>query len=188
MDFDLDGLPVIAIDHHPEGFDTIDSEPDNDQTRKIFAGEAARVVAATPKLRWVAPSRDEDPHGPLELAAEPQIVVAGQDTPEPEMLITVQGGRERGLVIHKLLEEVLTGETADDLVALGTRGGSGPGAWRRARHRRGRWPLTGRDGRHGRAHAGNAGYRCVASASDRRASGIWHQRRRCRRTRNLRCS
>lgn len=128
MDFDLDGLPVIAIDHHPEGVDTIDSEPDNDQTREIFAGEAARVVAATPKLRWVAPSRDEDPHGPLELAAEPQIVVAGQDTPEPEMLIAVQGGRERGLVIHKLLEEVLTGETADDLAALTARAGDLVGA------------------------------------------------------------
>jgi exodeoxyribonuclease-5 len=123
MDFDLDGLPVIAIDHHPEGFDTIDSEPDNDQTREIFAGEAARVVAATPKLRWVAPSRDENPHGPLELVTEPQIVVAAQDAAEPEMLITLQGGRERGLVIHKLLEEVLTGETADDLGGLTARAG-----------------------------------------------------------------
>jgi exodeoxyribonuclease-5 len=30
----------------------------------------------------------------------------------------VQGGRERGLIIQKLLEEVVTGETADHLAAL----------------------------------------------------------------------
>jgi hypothetical protein len=31
---------------------------------------------------------------------------------------TVRGGRERGLVVHKLLEEMLTGETAEDAEAL----------------------------------------------------------------------
>ncbi|KQN04863.1 ATP-dependent endonuclease [Sphingobium sp. Leaf26] len=121
MDFDLDGLPAIAIDHHPEGFDTADGDPANDQTREIFAGEAARVVAATTRLRWLAPSRDENPQGPLVVAAEPQIVVTAEDASESEVMIAVQGGRERGLVIHKLFEEVLTGETADDLTALTAR-------------------------------------------------------------------
>jgi exodeoxyribonuclease-5 len=121
MDFDLDGLPVIAIDHHPPGFDTIDGDPENSQTRETFAAEAARVVAATTRLRWVAPSRDEDPEGALEVVIEPQIVVATEDAPEPDLTIAVQGGRERGVIIHKLFEEVLTGETADDLAALTTR-------------------------------------------------------------------
>jgi hypothetical protein len=30
----------------------------------------------------------------------------------------IQGGRERGLILHKLLEEVLTRETADDAASL----------------------------------------------------------------------
>ena len=30
---------------------------------------------------------------------------------EPETAVVVQGGRERGLVLHELTEEVLTGET-----------------------------------------------------------------------------
>jgi ATP-dependent exoDNAse (exonuclease V) beta subunit len=34
---------------------------------------------------------------------------------------TIQGSRERGLVLHKLLEEVLTGETAEDRAALESR-------------------------------------------------------------------
>jgi len=118
MDFDLDGLPVIAIDHHPPGFETIDGDPENSQTRETFAAEAARVVAATTRLRWVAPSRDEDPQGSIEVEAEPQIVVTAEDVPAPDVTIAVQGGRERGLIIHKLFEEVLTGETQDDLPAL----------------------------------------------------------------------
>jgi hypothetical protein len=32
--------------------------------------------------------------------------------------VTIQGGHERGLILHKLLEEVLTGETADTVDAL----------------------------------------------------------------------
>ncbi len=33
----------------------------------------------------------------------------------------IQGGRERGLVLHKLMEEVLTGEIADDVATLQAR-------------------------------------------------------------------
>jgi ATP-dependent exoDNAse (exonuclease V) beta subunit len=121
MDFDLDGLPLIAIDHHPPGFETVDSDPENSQTRETFAAEAAAVTAATARLRWIAPSRDEDSQGPLEVVSEPQIVMASDDAPALDVAISVQGGRERGLVIHKLFEEVLTGETADDLSTLTAR-------------------------------------------------------------------
>ena len=36
------------------------------------------------------------------------------ETQREDERITVKGGRERGLVVHKLLEEVLTGETGED--------------------------------------------------------------------------
>ena len=42
-------------------------------------------------------------------------------TPRDDERIAVQGGRERGLVVHKLLEEVLTGETVEDSDALESR-------------------------------------------------------------------
>jgi hypothetical protein len=35
----------------------------------------------------------------------------------------VQGGRERGLILHKLMEEVLTGETPEAEAALTERAG-----------------------------------------------------------------
>jgi ATP-dependent exoDNAse (exonuclease V) beta subunit len=118
MEFDLDSLPLIEIEQHSPGFETIDGDPENGQTRDIFAGEAAAVVAASHKLRWAAPSRDEDPAGPLDIAAMPQIVLGDDDEPSTDEAIVVQGGRERGLIIHKLFEEVLTGETAGDLQAI----------------------------------------------------------------------
>jgi ATP-dependent exoDNAse (exonuclease V) beta subunit len=118
MDFDLDGLPLIELDQHPAGFEIIDGDPQNDQTRDVFADEAAAVVAATTKLRWTAPSRDEDPAGPLDIAMVPTIILGTEDPTVMNEFSAVQGGRERGLVIHKLLEEVLTGETADDIDAL----------------------------------------------------------------------
>ena len=118
MDFDLDGLPLIEIEQHPPGFETIDSDPENGQTREVFASEAAAVVAATTKLRWVAPSRDEDPAGPLDVGSVPQIMLGEEDEPPADEVIVVQGGRERGLVIHKLFEEVLTGETAGESSVL----------------------------------------------------------------------
>ena len=118
MDFDLDGLPLIEIEQHPPGFETIDNDPENGQTREVFASEAAAVVAATTRLRWVAPSRDEDPTGPLDVASVPQIIIGEDDEPSADEVIAVQGGRDRGLVIHKLFEEVLTGETAGASSAL----------------------------------------------------------------------
>jgi exodeoxyribonuclease-5 len=123
MDFDLDSLPLVEIEQHPPGFETIDGDPENAQTREIFAGEAAAIVKAATRLRWVAPSRDEDTSGPLDIASLPQIVVADDGEAPANEAISVQGGRERGLVIHKLLEEVLTGETADDIGALAERAG-----------------------------------------------------------------
>jgi exodeoxyribonuclease-5 len=43
------------------------------------------------------------------------------DTQRDDERITIKGGRERGLVIHKLLEEVLTGETKESADTLETR-------------------------------------------------------------------
>lgn len=123
MDFDLDGLPLVELEQHPPGLESIDGDPENGQTREVFASEAAAVAAAGTKLRWVAPSRDEDPSGLLDLAPAMEIVLAGEDLMSSGGAEAIQGGRERGLVMHKLFEEVLTGETPDDEAALAGRAG-----------------------------------------------------------------
>jgi exodeoxyribonuclease-5 len=118
MDFDLDGLPEIEIDQHPPGFEMIDGDPENAQTREVFANEAASVTSATTKLRWIAPSRDEDPTGPLDVTPVPRIDLGADGERAADAAVAVQGGRERGLIIHKLFEEALTGEITDDVAAL----------------------------------------------------------------------
>lgn len=124
IDFDLDELPLVEIGLHPEGFETADGDPVNEQSRAVFANEAAAVLAAGARLRWSAPSRDENPAGPFDAARVPRIVIGAEDdAPSDDLAIAVQGGRERGLVIHKLLEEILTGETFDDLDSLVARAG-----------------------------------------------------------------
>ncbi|RVC64224.1 hypothetical protein EN766_35745 [Mesorhizobium sp. M2A.F.Ca.ET.046.02.1.1] len=88
----------------------------NCQTREVFAREAADIADHHRRLVWRAPSRDESATGPVVHAETPSISIsAADDEPFDESAaMSVQGGRERGLIIHKLLEEVLTGETADE--------------------------------------------------------------------------
>lgn len=123
VDLSLAELPALDLSHLPSEIDLAADGEANDQTRDDFAAEAASIVARQRRLIWLAPSRDESADGPvltpeaLEIWAESEV---GQQDDEAERP-SVQGGRERGLILHKLLEEVLTGETPDDAGALSER-------------------------------------------------------------------
>lgn len=119
IDFGLDELEVLDLDAYPDQAPAGIHEDGNQQTRERFVEEATAIVDATAKIAWSAPSRDEgrgvDDHSQV----EPELVfgeVAGAAPPGP-----VQGGRERGLIIHKLFEEVLTGEILDEEARLADR-------------------------------------------------------------------
>ncbi|MBU2288552.1 MAG: PD-(D/E)XK nuclease family protein, partial [Gammaproteobacteria bacterium] len=98
-------------------------EATNTQSRDAFQEEAARIAAAGHAIVWAVPSREETAATPLLREETPQVYVtaAGHPTEPPEDLPAAQGSRERGLILHKLLEEVLTGETSDDAGALAAR-------------------------------------------------------------------
>lgn len=123
VDLSLADLPGLDLAHlSPEPGDGRSGQP-NTQTREVFASEASRIVDGQVALRWLAPSRDEGGDGPL-LTPELAEIWAASDTSQPDGEIppqAVQGGRERGLILHKLFEEVLTGETAEDAEALASR-------------------------------------------------------------------
>ena len=57
------------------------------------------------------------------IAPVPQILATeGEDgAPEDVAETNVQGGQERGRIVHKLLEEVLTGETPETAAELEAR-------------------------------------------------------------------
>jgi hypothetical protein len=120
VDLSLADLPALDLSHLPEEMGPAAAHAVNVQTRDIFAAEAAAILNKRQRLVWLAPSRDESHAGPV-LTPEAAEIWAAGDVGLPdvkESALGVQGGRERGLILHKLLEEVLTGETDADEAAL----------------------------------------------------------------------
>ena len=123
LDLSLGALPALNLSHLPTEIDHGDAVAQNTQSREVFAAEATAIAARQRSIRWLAPSRDEGAAGPAVEAEAPQILVADIDgaAVENELPRSVQGGRERGLILHKLIEEVLTGETPATASDLGAR-------------------------------------------------------------------
>ena len=122
VDLSLSKLPALALDDLPTETGPADTAVENRQTREVFASEAAAVVASHQRIVWRTPSRDESADGPvLREEAQEILVTDGDGAPaDNDIAAAIQGGRERGLILHKLIEEVLTGETAEtipDLIA-----------------------------------------------------------------------
>ena len=71
-------------------------------------------------MNWVAPSRAEDATGAAVIAEEANVLIPVDDDLAGDNVgrAVVQGGQERGLIIHKLFEEILTGELVDEPRAL----------------------------------------------------------------------
>jgi exodeoxyribonuclease-5 len=123
LDLSLPDLPSLDLGHLPPDIGASATAPENRQTREIFAAEAAAIASRQMRILWLAPSRDETTTGPVMKAEVPDILVAdSEDQPVEGMLPgNLQGGRERGVLLHKLIEEVLTCETEETEEALNTR-------------------------------------------------------------------
>ncbi len=112
VDLSLAALPSLDVSHLPVDIKTVGTGVANVQTRATFAAEAEAIAARQARLIWLAPSRDEGAAGSA-LQEEETGVWTGSADDQPrelEAAASIQGGRERGLVLHKLMEEVLTGE------------------------------------------------------------------------------
>jgi exodeoxyribonuclease-5 len=94
----------------------------NTQDLKTWQAEAATIVANERTITWRQPSRHEQvadqPVSEFFIFTGPEAVA--EQPPDVEAPV-IQGGRERGLVLHKLIEEVLTGETFEAENALQAR-------------------------------------------------------------------
>jgi exodeoxyribonuclease-5 len=120
LDLSIPSLPSLDLSHLPAGIGASATSAWNRQTREIFVDEAARIVSRQRHIRWLAPSRDEAlAREVLEIEAPEILMMDSANEPIEESLpVNVQGGRERGLLLHKLIEEVLTGETEETEKAL----------------------------------------------------------------------
>jgi ATP-dependent exoDNAse (exonuclease V) beta subunit len=96
----------------------------NVQDLATWERETAIIAASERRIMWHQPSRHEGPENPAETSEEifvgPEAAVERLPRANDERE-AIQGGRERGLILHKLLEEVLTRETDDDVAALQAR-------------------------------------------------------------------
>ena len=120
IDPPLSELPPISREDLPlEVYDAAPHE-ENRQTREIFAAEAAAIMERKRKIVWLTPSRDESATAPVLQAKLPEIVESDADGAAAASggAAMIQGGRERGLILHKLMEEVLSGETAESRPSL----------------------------------------------------------------------
>lgn len=120
IDPPLSELPQVSREDLP--LEVYDAEPheENRQTREIFAAEAAAIMDRKRKIVWLTPSRDESATAPVLQAKLPEIVESDGDgaAAASSDAAMIQGGRERGLILHKLMEEVLSGETAESRASL----------------------------------------------------------------------
>ena len=120
VDLSLPELPAIDLGHLPLEVGVWDAGVENRQTREIFASEAATIMERQRTIVWLAPNRDESAAGPVFQEEAPEILMTDADgaPADSSVATTIQGGRERGLILHKLIEEVLTGETAETMPDL----------------------------------------------------------------------
>lgn len=81
---------------------------ENAQTTTVFAEQQGLVLASSPIVKWSQPS-----------VQDPDRTVAVLDAPQeietvPGWILPAGAGRIRGSVLHKLIEEILTGELSID--------------------------------------------------------------------------
>lgn len=119
----LEDLPILDVEHLSPVVSPSFDESKNNQTREIFAAEANLIKSQERKIKRIVPSKDKNDAEPSNLQEERVIWSDGSIEPASDLVSTydIQGGLERGTILHKLMEEVLTGELADDLISIKNR-------------------------------------------------------------------
>jgi ATP-dependent exoDNAse (exonuclease V) beta subunit len=108
-------LPELELSQPSEVAREVTLLGTNEQTAKSFAAEAETVSAASPPLVWRRPSdHDLDRLTIADTAIEPATEAA-------ERIIAPGAGQLRGILLHKLMEEFLTGELTEEAAAVTAR-------------------------------------------------------------------
>jgi CRISPR-associated exonuclease Cas4 len=113
-DLDYDNIPELPLKDLRRAALDIPGDPAGAQDDKTFAAERKRVAGASKALRWRTPSE----HDPDRLDAVEIDDAQYGTSVGPERM---EGGRVRGLILHKLLEEVLSEDLAETAEALAER-------------------------------------------------------------------
>lgn len=119
----LEALPSFDVARFNGSSSQRTDRATNTQDLATWRHEAAVIAASERRILWHQPSRHEEPAIPTDTADEVFVGARAlqEHLPAADEEKVVRGGRERGLVLHKLIEEVLTGESTEDGAALRTR-------------------------------------------------------------------
>ena len=109
------------------------------QSADVFSAEQAAIADASRPIRWICPS-DGDADRVVEVARVDESADA-----DPAGLATIMGSAIRGAVLHKLIEEILTGEMEEAASVVEARAAVLPRA--AGRTRSGSTPRYDGDGR-----------------------------------------
>ena len=122
VDLAIESLPEVDLEDLSPDLPAVAGELVNEQTREVFAEEAKIIAHGHRRIAWRSPSRDEDIAAPLASEIEDEVFSDDDEASPPAVDgLDVQGGLQRGLLIHKLFEEVLTGECQENEADLTAR-------------------------------------------------------------------
>jgi ATP-dependent exoDNAse (exonuclease V) beta subunit len=115
VDMAHEALPSLDLSRMTLALGPMNVDPPNTQTAELFAAERSVIDAAAVPLTWIRPS-DHDPDRITTIEA-----IALEPSDAPEMDAPLGAGRVRGLLLHKLMEEVLSGELVEDIGRFASR-------------------------------------------------------------------
>ncbi len=105
LDLAHQDLPELGLSHLAETPRRDVHEVSNSESAAAFAAGDELVSAASAKLEWLRPSDHDRDRAPIS-----ELPFDEDRAGLPEARLVVGSGRVRGLVLHKLLEEMLVGE------------------------------------------------------------------------------
>lgn len=115
VDLDYDKLAELDLSGVSGAPSRPNRGPDNTQDHSLFAEQASSIVAASHPILWLRPSaHDEEKRGPEEWGevGDYEVLDSGE---------IAGAGRSRGLLLHKLLEELLGDALEENLSAVEAR-------------------------------------------------------------------
>ena len=110
IDMAQHSLPDLDLSHVTPAPAPINTDPANIRTAELFDAERDAIAAAAIPLTWIRPSGHEPDRILMIEAVRDRSSRRGRGA-----CATVGAGRVRGVLVHKLMEEVLTGELVEDV-------------------------------------------------------------------------
>ncbi|MCK1704906.1 UvrD-helicase domain-containing protein [Bradyrhizobium sp. 155] len=114
MDLKLGDVPELNLGRMPRTKVVPPSSTENRQTAEVFAAEQSSVEQASQPIRWIRPSDGDPDVIPLQISNS-----FGEEPLQPS--VSIEGGRTRGVLLHKLMEELVSGELDEAIEAIASR-------------------------------------------------------------------